>query len=206
MSASDLNDTVLAYVVSYGAMAVGVVVLLAALGAPLPATVAVLASGAFIQQGVLSPWSVIVVLGFVVLGDSISYGLGRLLRVPIVERYGQTATWQRAEAQFQRRGGLAVYLTRWLLTPLSVPMNLTAGGVRYPFPRFLAFAAAGELTWLALYGTLGYAFGSQWEYVSALISDFSGSFFGIAILAVGIYWLVRQSIRSSRAGDAPADS
>jgi hypothetical protein len=58
--------------------------------------------------------------------------LGRLLRVPIVERYGQTATWLRAEAQFQRRGGLAVYLTRWLLTPLSCRMNLTAAAPPVP--------------------------------------------------------------------------
>jgi membrane-associated protein len=49
----------------------------------------------------------------------------------------------------------------------------------------------GELTWIAIYGGLGYAFGSQWELISDFISNFSGFILGGLVLGVGIYLLVR---------------
>ena len=64
-------------------------------------------------------------------------------------------------AEVKRRGGIAIYLTRWLFTPLALPTNLIAGSSGYPFWKFLLFDIAGEITWILLYGGLGYAFGSQ---------------------------------------------
>jgi membrane protein DedA with SNARE-associated domain len=99
--------------------------------------------------------------------------------------------WQKAEAELSRRGGGSIYLTRWLLTPIAVPVNLVAGSTGYPFRRFLFFAVAGEVTWLLLYGTLGYLFSGQWEAISALISNFSGVLVGVAALGAGVYVLLR---------------
>ena len=53
------------------------------------------------------------------------------------------------------------------------------------------FALSGELTWILLYGSLGYAFGSQWELISDFIADFSGLLLGVVILGAGIYLIVR---------------
>ena len=192
MNLSDLSGDILTYIVTYGALAVGAVLLLAAVGAPLPSTFFVIASGAFIQQGVLEPYSTAAVaLLFVVVGDTISYGMGRLLRGPIHRRFGRTATWQRAEQYFTKHGGVAVYLTRCLLTPIAIPLNLVAGSSGYATSRFVSFAAAGELTWLAVYGTLGYIFGSQWEAVNDFISNFSGLLIGLLIAGGGAYALIR---------------
>lgn len=194
MNLSDLNDLLLTYIVTYGAFAVGGVLLLGALGLPLPGTLFVLASGAFIQQGVLDLYSTAgVALLSAVLGDTLSYGMGRLLRHPIQSRFGQSAAWRNAETYFNQRGALAIYLTRWLLTPIAVPINLVAGSSSYTVGHFVGFAAAGELTWLAGYGTLGYMFGSQWEVVSDFISDFSGVLVGLVIVGAGVYWLLRRS-------------
>lgn len=194
MNLSDLNDLLLTYIVTYGAFAVGGVLFTAALGLPLPSTLFVLASGAFIQQGVLDLYSTAAVaLVAAVLGDTLSYGMGRLLRHPIQARFGQSAAWRNAETYFNQRGALAIYLTRWLLTPIAVPINLVAGSSSYTVGHFVGFAAAGELTWLAGYGTLGYMFGSQWEVVSDFISDFSGVLVGLVIVGVGVYWLLRRS-------------
>src|SRR5215218_9791579 len=127
MSLSDLSNQVLTYIVTYGAIALGMVVLLAAVGVPLPSTFFVLASGAFVQQGVLEPYSTIAVaLVCVVIGDLISYSMGSLLGRPIRARFGGSATWARAETYFRQRGSAAIYLTRWLLTPLAIPTNLIA--------------------------------------------------------------------------------
>lgn len=194
MNLSDLNDLLLTYIVTYGAFAVGGVLLLGALGLPLPSTLFVLASGAFIQQGVLDLYSTVIVAFLAsVLGDTLSYGMGRWLRHPIQARFGQTGAWRNAETYFNQRGALAIYLTRWLLTPIAVPINLVAGSSNYTAGHFVGFAAAGELTWLVGYGTLGYMFGSQWEAVSDFISDFSGVLVGLVIVGAGVYWLLRRS-------------
>jgi membrane-associated protein len=192
MNLSDLNDLLLTWIVTYGAVVLSLVFLLAALGLPLPSTICVVAGGAFIQQGVLD-LSTTIALGLVgvLLGDTLSYGMGRLLRRPIQRRYGQSAAWLHAAAYFGRHAAIAIYLTRCVLTPIAVPINLIAGSSDYPIGRFVAYDAAGELTWLLGYGALGYLFGSQWEYVSDLISNASGLLVGLVIAGAGAYALIR---------------
>lgn len=193
MSFSDLTDLLLTAVVTYGAVVLALVFLLAALGVPLPSTLFVIAGGAFIQQGVLAPASAIALgLAGVVLGDTLSYGVGRRLRGPVRRRLGQSPAWLRAETTFARQAALAIILTRFLLTPLAVPVNLIAGGSAYPVGRFLLFAASGELVWMFGYGGLGYLFGSQWEYVSDLVSNAGGLLVGLLITGAGVYALARR--------------
>ena len=202
-SMSDLNDVLLTAIVTYGPIVLASVFLLAALGLPLPSTLCVVAGGAFIQQGVLMPLSTIVLgLIAVVLGDSLSYGMGRLLRRPIQRRYGQSPAWLRAEEYFARRAGIAIYLTRCVLTPIALPINLIAGSSGFQFGRFVAYDAAGELIWLLGYGALGYFFGSQWEYVSGLISNASGLLVGLLIAGAGSNALIRWNRRPATAPSA----
>jgi membrane protein DedA with SNARE-associated domain len=44
----------------------------------------------------------------------------------------------------------------------------------------------GELTWLLLYGGLGYWFGSQWELVYNFMSNFGGLVLGVVFFGFGI--------------------
>lgn len=192
-SLSDLSDTLLSWTVIYGPSMLFVALFLGAIGIPLPATFLVLAAGAFVRQGVLDPSGAIILSLFgAALGDITSYGMGRFARGPIIRRFGQAATWQKAELNLRQRGAIAVYLTRWLLTPLAIPTNLVAGSTGYPFVRFGMYILAGELTWLMLFGGIGYAFSSQWEAVSEFISNFSGVLVGIVLLGLGGYFLFRR--------------
>jgi membrane-associated protein len=204
MSFSDVSDLLLTYIVTYGAVVLSVVFLVGAVGVPLPCTLCVVAGGAFIQQGVLDLSSTIWLgLAGVLLGDVLSYGMGHLLRRPIEKRYGQSAIWQRAEQYFARRGGIAIFLTRCVLTPIALPINLIAGSSGYQLGRFVAYDAAGELTWLLFYGSLGYFFGSLWEYVSDLIGNASGLLIGLLIAGVGAYALIRWNRRPAIAPNVP---
>ena len=193
LSLADLTDLILTYVVLYGPLLILAVLLIGALGAPVPGTFLVLAAGAFVRQGVLSlAWTPLAALAGALLGDLLSYGMGRFARALIPARMRNAGLWQKAEAELERRGGVAVYLTRWLLTPIAVPVNLVAGSTGYPFAKFVMFDLAGEITWVLLYGALGYSFSSQWEAISDFIGNFSGLLVGVAVLIVGAFLLFRN--------------
>lgn len=191
-SLSELSDLILSWIIIYGPMIILATLFFGALGAPLPGTLLVLAAGAFVRQEVLELEATLFsALVGVCLGDALGFGLGRYARSFILPRYGSSPLWKRAEAELNWRGGIAVYVTRWLLTPLAAPVNLVAGSTGYPFARFMCFSISGEFTWLLLYGALGYAFSSQWEAVSELVGNVSGLLVGLAILGVGAYTLYR---------------
>jgi len=192
MNLSDLNNLPLSVIAAYCAAVLGLVFFLSALGVPLPSTLLVVVAGAFIQQGVLNLSTTLgLSLGGVVLGDMLSYGMGRVLSRSLHAWYGEVATWQRAEAYFARRGGIAIVLTRCVLMPIAVPVNLVAGSSEYPVWRFAAYAVSGEVIWLLGYGAIGYLFGSQWESISAFISTASGPLVGLLIAGGGAYALIR---------------
>ncbi|TWU31814.1 DedA family protein [Novipirellula artificiosorum] len=195
LSLAPLIEQFLTWIAAYGLLVLGLAIFGAAVGIPLPSTLFVIAAGAFVRQGVLDrAWTPVCVLACAVLGDVVSYGMGRSARVAIESRFRERPKWQRAHAALLKRGGVAIYLTRWMLTAFAVPTNLTAGCGGYPFARFLAFDVAGELTWIFVFGGLGYAFGSQWEVIGNLASDFSGLLVGIVLLVAGVYLLVGRRV------------
>lgn len=191
MSELNIVEFFLTEIIIYGPFMFGLALFVSALGTPVPGTLLVLAGGAFVQQGVLE-WRMAFLLGLfgVVLGDSTSYAMGRIAKGWVQHRFGQVSTWQTAQNSFTRRGAAAIYLTRFFFTPLAIPTNLIAGSSGYRFRRFFVYDMAGEITWLVLYGGLGYIFGSNWEVISQFISDLSGVLAGIVILAIGMYFLI----------------
>jgi membrane protein DedA with SNARE-associated domain len=189
---TELTDALLTATLIYGAPALALALLLAALGLPVPATLLLLAAGAFARQGALDG---VLALGLgllaSVLGDSGSYCLGRCGGALVLRRLDKQAGWRRAQALFARRGALAILLTRFLLTPLALPTNLIAGSSRYTFGRFLLIDIAGELIWVTTYLGLGYTFADRWEALSELAGSLSGMLVGLLALAVGGYILYR---------------
>ena len=197
MFGMDLGTIFLSAMTTTGPAAFALALFLGPLGLPIPTGLLVVAAGAFVRQG-LMPLGVAVGLGLAatLLGDAISYLLGRFAG-GWAQRLGKgrrAPAWQRAQEQFKRRGGLALYATRVLLTALDVPTNLIAGGSGYGFRRFLAWAVAGRVTWLLLYGGLGYLFSSQWQVVTALLNTY-GLWLG---LAAGAGFLLAQLVRRLR--------
>jgi len=191
-----MSDFLLTQIINYGAPVFAFLLFLGALGIPIGASVLVIAAGAFSQQGILD-WPLTAILGLIgaVVGDAISFGIGFYAKDWVDHRFGRSPTWRNAQKSFDSRAGLAIYLTRFLITALAVPTNLIAGGSGIKFRRFMAYDSFGEFTWIILYGGLGYLFGSQWELVSDFISNFGGLILGLVILGVGI-WLGFRRKRS----------
>ncbi len=203
MTGIDISSLALGWIAAYGAPMVAVMLFLGGLGLPLPATLIVIASGAFMRQNLLDLYST-PILGYLgtITGDSLLYWLGYLASNQIETRFGNTSAWKSARDLFDQRGGVAIFLTRWLLTAVAFPITLIAGSSGYHFKKFFAYAVLGELTWVLLYGGLGYAFGSQWELISDFISNFSGFILGALALGVGIYLLIHFNKKSSRPASA----
>lgn len=188
-----MSDYLLTQVINYGAPLFGLILFLGALGIPLPGSILVIAAGAFSQQGLIT-WYSTALFGFLgaVLGDALCFGIGYFARDWVDAHFGKSPTWKSAQDTFDSRAGMAVYLTRFLITALAIPVNLIAGGSGIRFRRFLSYDALGEMTWIVLYGGLGYWFGSQWELVSDFISNFGGLLLGLVFLIGGIWLGVRR--------------
>jgi membrane protein DedA with SNARE-associated domain len=204
--ATSVSDLALAALITYGPLALALTLLLGATGVPFPGAILLMAAGAFARQSFIDwrfAWAA-AILG-VVLGDTVAYGIGRMGGVWAERRLARMGVWQKATDEFSRRGGWAIFLTRFLITPLGVAVSLIAGISAYPFQRFVLIDLSGELLWVSIYGGIGFALGSQWQAASQFVSDFSGLILGVVLLIVGIAlafrFLWRRGGTNSGAGD-----
>ncbi|PLS84210.1 MAG: hypothetical protein CYG60_19160 [Actinobacteria bacterium] len=183
-----MPDSVLDLLLNRGPPALAIVLFAAALGLPIPSTALVLAAGALAREGrVDAPLYAILALIGAVLGDAAGYLLARLGFAPILRRLEGSTSWHRAERAFERWGKLTILFSRFLVTPLSPPVNAIAGAVRYPFAGFFLLCAIGEVVWVALFGGLGYFFAEGWQEIGRIAGDLSLWLAGGAVVALGFY-------------------
>lgn len=91
------------------------------------------------------------------IGESIGFWLGRFLGPRIRDsRLGAKVgrpNWDRAERYLQRRGGPAIFLSRFLPVLHSL-VPLTVGMSEYPYRRFLAWTTPACILWATVYITV----------------------------------------------------
>jgi membrane-associated protein len=194
---SDVSSYLLTWVISYGPPVIGVFLLLGGIGIPVPASLLVIAAGAFSQQGILDPISACII-GFlaVVTGDSISYLIGKKAAGLVTPRYVSKVDFTRAGALFEKFGGWMIVSTRSILSAIAVPTNLVAGSSHYPFRQFLVFDIAGEIIWILGYGSLGYVFGAEWETISDFLANLGGFLAAVLIVIIPGYLLLKTTIKN----------
>jgi membrane protein DedA with SNARE-associated domain len=200
---TETADWLLTGLLNHGSWLLGAALFLSAFGVPLPATMLLMAAGAFTRQGVFAvEGAFLAAASGAVAGDACSYLLGRLGLRLVPQALLAAGSWQQATALFARWGGWSVFVTRFLLTPAALPVNLLAGSSRYPWSRFMAAVVAGELLWVLLFGGLGHLFAAQWEQWSQLATDFAGLAVGGALVIAGLGVLLTAR-RRRRARAAP---
>ncbi|MFP5480820.1 MAG: DedA family protein [Alphaproteobacteria bacterium] len=198
-----MTDWLLALVPQYGLWLLAATTFLSCLALPIPASILMLTAGGFAAAGDLSLWqAILAALTGAVAGDELGYWAGRGLGAGLLARLradpGRDRLLARADALMDRRGLLAVFLSRWLLSPLGPWVNLAAGSTRYGWPRFTAAGVAGEGVWATLYVGTGHAFAGNIQAASDMLGSALGMVGGAgAVLALG-YWLFSSPAAAAR--------
>lgn len=178
-------------------------VLLAALvggesaGVPLPGETALITAAVLASQGKLSlPAVIAIAAAGAIVGDNIGYLLGRkgarrLLTGPGRLEERRRNLLQRGEAFFARHGGKTVFLGRWLPF-LRITAAWLAGANRMPWPKFLAWNAAGGIAWAISIGVLAYFVGQAAIAVLHTVGYVALGVFAVALVGLVAWAVVRR--------------
>lgn len=200
---NEITSHILNGLIFHGLPLVFAVVLIASAGVPLPASLCLLAAGAFAARGDLSLlWVVLVALFAAVIGDHLAYLAGWMAgrrTLAWLGRWLGQAPVRRAHREIRRQGWGAVFWSRWLLTPLSTPCSLVCGSIGYPLHAFFTADLFGEAIYVCVLVTLGYMFGDQ----IARIADVLGMV-GPALLMTGAIVWCGSALRRRLAVRVPA--
>jgi membrane-associated protein len=134
----------------------------------LPGDSLLFAAGALAATGALDVRLVVLLLvAAAVLGNTVNYSIGRFIGPRVFRAEDHTGIHRllnrehldRAHAFFERHGGMAVVLTRFVpIIRTFVPFVAGAGAMRYP--TFMLYNIAGGVAWVGICVGAGYAFGN----------------------------------------------
>jgi membrane protein DedA with SNARE-associated domain len=162
-------------------------------------TVVIIASTAVASplEGVLL--GVAVVIGSLI-GESIGFWLGRFLGPAIhhsrLGRWIGEENWTRSERYLRRRGGPAIFVSRFLPVLHSlVPLTVGMSGFRYS--RFLAWTAPACAIWAALYITVASLAAGTYRELADQLHYAGYLFVGIIVLFVVLIFVGRTLLERS---------
>jgi membrane protein YqaA with SNARE-associated domain len=127
-----MTEALFGLIPTYGAWILMIATFLSCLAIPVPTSLIMLAGGAFIASGDLNVFSVVAAAwGGAILGDQAGYFVGRSGGAPLLARARNAPRAAepiaRATSYLHRRGGSAVFFSRWLLSPLGPYVNFIGG-------------------------------------------------------------------------------
>ena len=172
-------------------------------------TIVIVASTAVASPAEFVALVIAVVVG-ALIGESIGFTLGRFFGPKIrASRLGQRIgerNWVRAENWLDRRGGIAVFISRFLPVLHSV-IPLTVGMSTMSYRKFMAWTAPASLIWTIAYVSVGtFAAGSFRDLLDRL--HYAGYIFvgAIGIFLIGIFVAKKLLERSeARHMESPGD-
>jgi membrane protein DedA with SNARE-associated domain len=184
-----MTEGLLALVPEWGALLVALTNFLACLALPIPASVIMLAAGAFAAAGDISALPLwLGALAGACLGDQSGYWLGRTFGPRLITRLRRrrrtAALVDRAVTWLEQRRLPAIFLSRWLVSALCPYVNFSAGAARINWAGFTLPAVAGECVWVSIYVGLGYTFSADIRELASVLGNLA------AALAAGVVALI----------------
>jgi undecaprenyl-diphosphatase len=172
------------------------------LGLLVPGAIILILAGLSAENGSINIWYVLVLaIVATMIGDTISYFIGRLGWTKLIERTGMGSAIEKVRAPMESHTTWIV-LTYHLAGYSRVVGPLAAGLFRVPFRRWAPLDYAGGTIWVLIYTGAGYAlglagveFGDTKRLVRLL------EYFFLVVFAVAIVLAYLQTVRSRRGGD-----
>jgi membrane-associated protein len=201
-----VTETLMGLVPGYGPWLLALATFLSCLALPIPASILMLAGGAFAAGGDLTlGLAMASAFAGAILGDQAGFRIGRL-GGPILQRLvaghpDRAALLARARDVTASRGGAGVFLSRWLFSPLGPWVNLVAGATGLGWGLFTLSAAAGEAVWVGLYTGAGYLFADRISDLAGLAGNLSGMLAAglvAVILGHALWRAARAPLQSGR--------
>ncbi|MFN6962476.1 MAG: DedA family protein [Pyrinomonadaceae bacterium] len=201
-----MSDWLIGLIAVYGLPALFLILVAAQAGVPMPMTLLLIVLGSLVEQGQLQLWQVLFMgTAGAVAGDLVGYGLGRWGGKRLVKRFasklGGDDAVKKAHDFNRKWGGVGIFFSRWLVTPLGPWLNLTSGVTDYPWLSFAIWVLLGEALWIGLYVSLGRVFSDEVEYISNILGNLTWVIFGLAV-AGPLVWKFRGSFRESNGPDS----
>lgn len=184
-----MSDTLLSLLPQYGAPILGVITLLSCLALPIPASLMMMTAGGFMAAGDLSAIATLIFpYAGVLLGDQIGFQLGKggssVITMIETRQTRQARALAHATRMTREHGIWAVFLSRWLLSPLGPYVNFAAGAARLRWHHFTVGSLLGEAIWVTSYIAIGAGAGQTLILYWPLISDVLGVLAALAIAAL----------------------
>lgn len=166
-------------------------------GLVVPGDTVVIVAGTAVSsplEGVLL--GVVVVIGALV-GESIGFWLGHLIGPRIQHsRFGRRIgeeNWQRSERYLRRRGGPAIFISRFLPVLHSL-VPLTVGMSGYPYRRFLAWTIPACIVWSTLYITVAAVAAGTYRELADQLHYAGYVFVGVIVLFLVLVFVGKKII------------
>jgi membrane protein DedA with SNARE-associated domain len=194
-----MRDVLLAFLAQYGSPALFAIAAVASVGLPLPVVLLLIVTGSLIAQQVMDPWWAIgLACAGSIAGDLTGYAIGRWGGGRLLARFsrllGGEERLKHAEEKVRSWGGMGVFLTRWLLTPLGPWVNLASGISGYSWGRFLLWDTVGNCLCVGIYVTLGWTFSDRVVALDSVLGEAAWAAIGLAA-AVFLGWKLVSLLR-----------
>jgi membrane protein DedA with SNARE-associated domain len=184
-----IGDWATTFVQNYGLLAIFITMVLESAFVPIPSEVVVPLGGVLAAQGHVALWQVVVVATVAnLVGSLIIYAIGYYGGRRLVVRYGRYVRLKEhhlatADSWFERRGALAVFVTRMLPGVRSL-ISLPAGVSRMPIGSFSLYTTLGSIPWNLALAYLGYLFGENWTQLEQYLRRGDLIIIGLAVCVV----------------------
>lgn len=145
-------------------------------------------------------------LGGESLGFALGHYFGPKIRTSRLGRWIGESHWTRAENYLDRRGGIAVFISRFLPVLHSL-IPLTVGMSTMRYRKFIAWTAPACVVWALAYVSVGWAAAGSYRHLSARLHFAGYVFVAIIVVFIVLVVLVKRLIerREARHMKHPGD-
>ena len=191
-------DWIISLMDQFGYIGIALLIAIENIFPPIPSEVILTFGGFMTTYTSMDMWGVVLAATVgSIAGALVLYGIGRILNAQRLERWlggklGRILRLkpedvEKAQAWFEKRGGKAVFLCRFVPIVRSL-ISIPAGMTKMNMGKFTLFTAAGTFVWNLVLVNLGVFAGASWEKIADAIGVYANVVLAVivAALAAGV--------------------